>query len=81
MVDEVKLIPAGVGELLRSPEVLADLKARAERIAMVAGPGHEVEAHVGPVRAHASVTAVSHAARRAEATAQRLTSAVDAGRG
>lgn len=71
----------GVKALLRSPEVLADLKQRAERIAAAAGSGMEVSAMVGQNRARASVITATRSARRAEATSRALTRAIDAGRG
>lgn len=70
----------GVRELLRSPEVLADLKRRAEAIAAAAGDGMEPSAMVGKNRARASVITATHNARRAEAVTRALTRAIDAGR-
>lgn len=70
----------GIEALLTSPEVLADLKRRAEQIAASAGPGMEASAMVGKTRARASVITATAAARRAEATGRRLTRSVDAGR-
>lgn len=71
----------GMRALLRSPEVLADLKRRAEAIAARAGDGMEPSAMVGKNRARASVITATHSARRAEATSRALTRAIDAGRG
>jgi len=71
----------GMRQLLRSPEVLADLERRAERIAARAGDGMEPSAMVGKNRARASVITATHSARRAEATSRALTRAIDAGRG
>lgn len=70
----------GVRQLLRSPEVLADLKHRAEQIAAAAGPGMEASAMVGKGRARASVITATSEARKAEATRRALTRAIDAGR-
>ena len=70
----------GMRQLLRSPEVLADLKRRAEAIAAAAGSGMEVSAMVGRNRARASVITATHSARRAEATSRALTRAIDVGR-
>ena len=70
----------GVRQLLRSPEVLADLKRRADQIALAAGPGMEASAMVGQNRARASVVTATHSARRAEATGRALTRSLDAGR-
>ena len=70
----------GMRQLLRSPEVLADLKRRAEAIAAAAGSGMEVSAMVGRNRARASVITATSEARNAEATSRALTRAIDAGR-
>ena len=70
----------GVRELLRSPEVLADLERRARRIASSAGPGHAVDSEVGRNRARASVRTDSIDAMLAEADTHQLTRAIDAGR-
>lgn len=71
----------GVRELLRSPEIQRDLERRAQRIAATAGPGHEVDADVGPNRARASVRTDTFEAMHDEATTRNLTRALDAGRG
>lgn len=71
----------GIRELLRSPEVQADLRRRADNIASAAGPGHEVDSDVGRYRARASVRTDTIAAMVAEATGRTLTRAIDAGRG
>lgn len=70
-----------IGELLRSPAVLADLRRRAERVAARAGPGHEVDAGIGSTRARVTVRTVSTAAKRAEAADRNLTRSIDAARG
>lgn len=79
-VVRIELNVAGVGELLRSPEVLADLERRAQAVASAAGPGMEASAQVGSTRARASVITADLDAMRAEATDRALTRAVDAGR-
>lgn len=66
--------------LLKSPEVRADLEARARRIAAAAGPGMTVESQVGRMRARASVVTATTEARRAEAVDRRLSSSLQAGR-
>lgn len=71
----------GIRALLRSPEVLADLERRAERIAATAGDGMEASAMVGKNRARASVITATSEARKAEATRRALTRAIYAGRG
>lgn len=69
-------------ELLKSPEVQADLAQRAAAIAGAAGIGtFDVTPSMTPTRARVSVGTADHAARHAEATTRSLTSALDAGRG
>lgn len=69
-------------ELLKSPEVQADLERRAAAIAGAAGDGtFDVTPSMTPTRARVSVGTADHAARHAEATTRSLTSALDAGRG
>ncbi|MGV3564156.1 MAG: hypothetical protein ACO1ON_12840 [Nocardioides sp.] len=72
---------AAFDAIRKSPEVQADLKARADRIAAAAGEGHEVDVRIGAHRARASVRTATFDARRSEATDKTLTSALDAGRG
>lgn len=81
MAARVVINKKAVGEILRSPAVLADLEARARRIAAAAGPGHKVDSEVGTKRARAAVITETTEARRAEAKARTLTRAIDAGRG
>lgn len=76
----VELNRAAVRDLLKSPEVLADLERRAEAIAAAAGEGMEVDSQIGSNRARASVRTATFEAMRAEATERRLTRALDAGR-
>lgn len=78
---DVKLSSKGFRELLNSPGVIKDLKARAEKIAAAAGPGMETtEAKAGPNRADVEVYTATYAAKRAEAENRTLTRAIDAGR-
>lgn len=78
----IKLNHAGFHELLTSPEVQADLSARAARIAAAAGPGYEVTwDKPGKNRARASVQPTTPRAIRREARDHRLLGAMDAGRG
>lgn len=74
---------AGVRNLLRSPEVAADIARRAAAIAAAASSGegefgHDVK--IGKNRAHGMVWTDDQAAREAEATSRSLTRAIDAGR-
>lgn len=70
----------GVRELLRSSEVLRDMRRRAEVIAQRAGDGMVASAMVGAGRARASVITATAKAREAEARHRALTRAIDAGR-
>lgn len=79
---DIKLTRSGPRLVRQSAGVAADMAARAARIAAAAGPGMQVDTSItgGRGRARASVTTVTHGARRAEATNRALTRAVDAGR-
>lgn len=77
---KVKMRRAGSRAVLRSPEVLAELRRRAEMIAAAAGPGHEVDGQIGRGRARASVRTATFQAMEAQATDRTLTRALDAGR-
>jgi hypothetical protein len=79
----VDLNEQGVAELLKSPEVLADLERRANAIADAAGgepEDYEVVVMIGRTRARASIRTASHRARAAEARERRLTRSFEAGR-
>lgn len=78
---KIKFNYAGFNEVRRSPEVAADLRARAERIASAAGEGFEVKATMNAGRAGAIVYADTMEAMVAEAEDKALSSAIDAGRG
>ena len=68
--------------ILKSPEVMAELTARANQIASGAGDGQwDVTAGQTPTRARVSVGTGDHAARESEAKNRSLLSALDAGRG
>lgn len=71
---------AAVAELLKSPEVQADLMARAERIASAAGDGFAANSIIGAHRARASVITATVQARVEEARNRTLTKSIDAGR-
>lgn len=70
----------GIRKLLRSSEVLRDMRRRAEAIAQRAGDGMVASAMVGTGRARASVITATAKAREAEAKHRALTRAIDAGR-
>ncbi|MEV8134296.1 hypothetical protein [Microbacterium aurantiacum] len=78
----IEMNSAGFDAILKSPEVQADLRRRAERIAAAAGgePDFEVDVRVGASRARASVVTATTEGRLAEAKNRALTSALDAGR-
>lgn len=77
---KVVLFRKGIRELLNSPEIRADLVARAKRVAAQAGDGFEVDSHSGTKRGRASVRTVTFDAMRAEAKSRTLTHALDAAR-
>lgn len=79
----VKHNSKGYAELLKHPNVLADLERRAEAIAATANSEglHVVRSEIGPNRARAAVITGDIQAMRAEANHHNLTRAVDAGRG
>ena len=59
---QFKLNPEGVGQLLKSPEMVSVLESYADGIAARAGEGYSV--HVGPTRVNVSVrTATDEAAQ------------------
>jgi hypothetical protein len=73
-------------DLMRGPEIQADLVRRANKIAKRADAaanapgGHGVDTQVGANRARASVRTVTPKAMYKEATQQSLTKSIDAGR-
>ena len=76
---KVKMNSKGAAAALKDPKVIADLLARAERIAAAAGPGMKAESMIGRSRARASVITDTPEAMRAEATNRTLTKALSAG--
>lgn len=70
----------GMRELLRSPEVLADLERRGNAIAAAAGPGHQVESETGRNRVRVAVITDTFEAAHAEATTRSLSRSIDAAR-
>ena len=69
------------GEILKSPAVLADVRARADRVAAAAGPGFEASSMIGRNRARASVKADTFSARVRNSRQNILLRALEAGRG
>lgn len=80
MARKIKVNPAEVGKLLKSPEVQRDLGRRVRNIAQAAGPGFLASVVVGRNRVHASVITSTQQARMAEARNRALTKALDRGR-
>lgn len=77
----IKLNPGGMAALLKDPGVLADLQARAERVAAAAGEGHVASSMIGRNRARASVITDSFPARYREAKRGNLSKALGAAGG
>ena len=81
-LERLEINDAAALALLKSPEVMADLKRRGDAIARAAGDGvFDVTESYTPTRARVSVGTGDHAARKSEASKRSLTSALDAGRG
>lgn len=59
-----KLDRAGVGQLLKSPEMLGICRGHAERIQARCGDGYEVTTYTGKTRVNASVHAATVTARQ-----------------
>lgn len=76
----IRLTRSGPRQVRQSAGVLADVAARAQRIAAAAGPGMEANSQQGQTRARASVITATTEARLAEANNRALTRAIDAGR-
>lgn len=66
--------------LLRSTEMLNEVRARAERIAAAAGPGFEASSMIGRNRARASVRTADVQAIRRNSRDNTLIRSLDAGR-
>ena len=81
MPSKFKLRREAIRELLTSPQVEAELRRRAERVAAEAGPGHVVDSQRGKRRARAAVITANTEAIVAEARTRNLTRALNAGRG
>jgi hypothetical protein len=79
-VDRLKVDRKAVKALLRSPEIRAELRARAGRIAAAAGDGFEARTSTGRTRARAVVITTDDVSRRAQAEDRALSKALTAGR-
>jgi hypothetical protein len=77
---KTRMNPDEVGKLLKSPEVVRDLRRRVNNIAAAAGPGFLASVVVGRHRARGSVITATQQARAAEARNRALTKALDRGR-
>lgn len=75
-----KIYRKGIGQLLRSPEVEAELLRRARKVAAAAGDGHEIDSQRGPKRARASVRTATFEAILLERRTRNLTRAFDQAR-
>ena len=69
-----------IGQLLKSPAVLADLKRRAEAIAAAAGEGYEAEAEVQKHRARAAVHTTTFDSVKDNFDNNTLIQSIDSGR-
>lgn len=85
-LDKLVVNRRGVSDLLRSPQVAAELKRRADAIAAAADSNtgrasdHRVEVQIGRTRARAAVITDTFNAMHREADQRTLTRAIDAGR-
>ena len=79
-IDRIKINRKAIAALLKSPEVKAEVRSRAGRIASAAGPGFEVRSSVGRTRARAVVITTTTEARVAQAADRKLSNAISAGR-
>lgn len=80
-IKKVELNLKGFNALRSTPEVMADLQARADRIAAAAGEGMVAEqVYVGKDRARVAVYTDTIEAKKAEAEDRALTIAIEAGR-
>lgn len=61
---QVKLISAGVGDLLKSKEIQDILNKEATVIKKRCGPGYEQDSHVGKTRANAMIYPATRKAKR-----------------
>lgn len=79
-ITKIELHNDGFNQLRTSPGVMADLTARARRIASAAGEGMVAETRRGRARGRASVHTGSYAARKAQSENRALSRALDSGR-
>ena len=80
MTVRIELNHSAIGELLKSPEIMALLRSHGDSIAEAAGHDVTVEERIGKSRARVSVRAEAFNARVAESEDKILTRALDAGR-
>jgi hypothetical protein len=76
----IKLNKKTVKKMARSPEMLAVVTDRAQKILDAAGEGFVMESRIGRVRARASVRTFGYEGKEREATERALTRAIDAGK-
>lgn len=61
---QIKLNNEGIKELLKSPEVEAEVKKYADKAVASLGSGYESSSYVGKTRVNASVMAVDYKAKK-----------------
>lgn len=71
-----ELNPAGVRELMQSPEMMAICEQYANNALAQLGDGYEVSTYVGKTRVNASVMATSFAARKENSETNSILKAV-----
>ena len=77
---KVEMKDAGAINILKQAGVVNEVTRGLNAIAAAAGPGMEARVRMGRTRVRGTVTTSTRAARRAEATNQALTRAIDAAR-
>lgn len=77
---KVDITDKGAQSVLKQSGVQRDIERRLNKIAAAAGPGHAVRVRIGKTRVRGTVRTATRAAKRAEATNQNLSRAIDAGR-
>lgn len=80
MATTVKLNMRGIREVLKGPEVTADLARRSKRVEAAAGDGFEAVVKPGKYTARAYVQSAGRKGDEREASEKALTRALDAAR-
>lgn len=79
--NRVELHYKGFDELRKSPGVVGMLRRKAEAVSRAAGPGHDVQIHMGATRARATIMTKTREAKENEARTRALLKALGAARG